>query len=507
MAYQISSKGKVTVALIIIAIVLVALYQFKVIPHSIFTSAQKPDAIITANNWVGYLGLLAANGGLEPDTNSIFYQKFGILVKIIWQDNPQAAHDAWKAGEVDGLWQTLDAFTTEVSGLMEFKPIIPLIVDRSNGGDLCIARPGINSVDDLVKRKEDGSLNKVALAVNAPSHTLFLRMMQAGGKQPSEVELVGKTDAIAAKQDFLNGNVDAAVIWSPDDEECIKAVPGSKVIFSTEKATNIIYDIFLFKKSFAEKKEKVLKAFVEGVLYGNALVNTDPLAKERAIQIMSVCFNTDINFIKAVADKARRSTYGDNVNFFLNPNFKGMTGERLYRESGLLFAQVGAAPATLPDWKQIVWTKTLQSITDLTGPQQMAEAAPAFTPITKEIASAPAIAIKKVTVNFAINSALLTAEARGIIDREFVTIARANAAYRIRVEGNTDNTGSDKINIPLSYRRAQSVVNHLIETYNFDPRRFVVVGNGSTNPLPGNKNATPEERLANRRTEFQLLPQ
>ncbi|MEL6359089.1 MAG: OmpA family protein, partial [Bacteroidota bacterium] len=77
------------------------------------------------------------------------------------------------------------------------------------------------------------------------------------------------------------------------------------------------------------------------------------------------------------------------------------------------------------------------------------------------------------------------------------------AGSRIRVEGNTDNTGSRATNVDLSRRRAQSVVAYLVREYNFDPNRFVVVGNGPDNPVANNSSAGG--RAANRRTDFALI--
>jgi len=74
---------------------------------------------------------------------------------------------------------------------------------------------------------------------------------------------------------------------------------------------------------------------------------------------------------------------------------------------------------------------------------------------------------------------------------------------RVRIEGNTDIIGSAAMNRELSYKRARSVGDYLVKTYNFDPNRFIIVGNGPDKPVADNN--TEEGRAANRRTEFQLL--
>lgn len=78
----------------------------------------------------------------------------------------------------------------------------------------------------------------------------------------------------------------------------------------------------------------------------------------------------------------------------------------------------------------------------------------------------------------------------------------------IKVDGYTDNTGSDTINIPLSNSRAESVKNFLQRNYSgtFPSKRFQTAGHGSQNPTcPGNTDAAC--KAANRRVEITLVGQ
>ena len=66
------------------------------------------------------------------------------------------------------------------------------------------------------------------------------------------------------------------------------------------------------------------------------------------------------------------------------------------------------------------------------------------------------------TINFPVNGDILDNDARALIDREFVPIAKQFNNTRIRIEGNTDNRA---YNESLSSRRAQAVANYLINDY------------------------------------------
>ena len=73
----------------------------------------------------------------------------------------------------------------------------------------------------------------------------------------------------------------------------------------------------------------------------------------------------------------------------------------------------------------------------------------------------------------------------------------------MRIEGNTDNVGSEASNKLLSERRAQAVADYLATEHNLPRNKFVIVGNGSTKPVADND--TEKGRAKNRRTDFQLL--
>ena len=55
----------------------------------------------------------------------------------------------------------------------------------------------------------------------------------------------------------------------------------------------------------------------------------------------------------------------------------------------------------------------------------------------------------------------------------------------------------------LSKKRAQSVVDYLIGTYQMPRNRFIVVGNGPDKPIASNN--SDAGRAQNRRTDFELV--
>jgi outer membrane protein OmpA-like peptidoglycan-associated protein len=108
-----------------------------------------------------------------------------------------------------------------------------------------------------------------------------------------------------------------------------------------------------------------------------------------------------------------------------------------------------------------------------------------------------------VAVNFRVNSAVLSPEAKRELD-EFATKAEGAKAYMIEVAGHTDSTGSETKNFQLSRERADAVVQYLAVYHKIPLRRFVnPMGYGKTDAVADN--STPTGRAQNRRVEVKML--
>jgi NitT/TauT family transport system substrate-binding protein len=462
----------------------------------------KTPLVVALNTWVGFAPGVYFNGGLESTENSRFMTEYGVPVKFLIMDNFDDSRNAFKADRVQVICNTADVLPTEAPSMVSFDMKVFIQIDWSRGGDAVVVRQGINNVADLKGKT-------VALAIGTPSQSLIIRLLEAGGIQYSDLIIKKMATAMDAATAFKNGAVDVAIVWSPDDQDCLAAQPGSKVLVSTKQATFAIADIFYAKGAYIAAHQKEIKAFTAGWLKAARELNTDAAARVQAQKLMATCFNVPEAVMNL--DNARFTTYGDNVNFFnlMPTQCKCVKGEDLYTKMAVAFNKIGLAPDNVPPWRQITDISILQSLaSDFTMAGDAAEEGTTFeAPKTaaekRELQSKPAIATKRITINFAINSAEVTDDARYIIDRDFSSIAKGFAGSRIRIEGNTDNTGSMETNKALSRRRAQAVANYLASTYNFDANRFVVVGNGQDSPIADN--ATEEGRAKNRRTDFEII--
>lgn len=103
---------------------------------------------------------------------------------------------------------------------------------------------------------------------------------------------------------------------------------------------------------------------------------------------------------------------------------------------------------------------------------------------------------------FATGSAKLNAASQTAL-RTFARNLVANGQTNIEIIGHTDNTGSDRVNDPLSVNRAKSVFDFL-SSQGVTSTRMAFTGRGSHEPVADN--ATAAGRSENRRVEVYIIP-
>jgi NitT/TauT family transport system substrate-binding protein len=233
----------------------------------------------------------------------------------------------------------------------------------------------------------------------------------------------------------------------------------------------------------------------------------DPAKMAEAAQTYKTAFEVpdDVSIILDGMKKIHFATYGDNVNFFgLSTDYTGITGQQLYTKMARVYKTgYGNNLTNIVPWAEASYPGIIQAINDLQGDANAAEGQIAFASPTAADEKAPAVAIKPIIINFATGSWALTSDMKEKIENQLGQLSVEFAGMKVRIEGNTDNVGSAAMNRELSHKRAKSVADYLVKTYNFDQNRFVIVGNGPDKPVADNN--SEDGRAANRRTEFQLL--
>ncbi len=236
------------------------------------------------------LGLLAAAGTVNAEPLKIAYSDWpgwiaweigiqkgwfkeaGVEVDFQWFDYVPSM-DAYVAGKVDAVTVTNgDALVTGATG----KPSVGIIInDYSNGNDMIVGAPGINSLKDLKGKK-------VGLEEGFVEHLLLLTGLEQNGMKPEDVTIVN-TPTNETPQVFGSKAVDAIGAWQPNSGQALKALPGSKPIFSSADAPGIIYDLLVVSPESLESRRddwaKVVKVWYRIADYIRDEENLDDVLK------------------------------------------------------------------------------------------------------------------------------------------------------------------------------------------------------------------------------------
>lgn len=73
----------------------------------------------------------------------------------------------------------------------------------------------------------------------------------------------------------------------------------------------------------------------------------------------------------------------------------------------------------------------------------------------------------------------------------------------VLISGFTDSSGKAETNLKLSWERANSVKDYILNNFSYPKDKFYVIGRGAHDPIASNK--TKEGRKKNRRIEFEVL--
>jgi NitT/TauT family transport system substrate-binding protein len=212
-----------------------------------------------------------------------WFKDSGVDVDLVWFDYLPSL-DAFAAGKVDAV--TVVATDALVNGANGAKSKIIAILDYSDGSDMIIGKPGVESIKDLKGQK-------VGIEVSLVEHLLLLEALKQNGMTQSDVEIVN-TATNETPQTLASGKVAAVGAWYPVSSQALSQVPGSKKLFTSADAKGLIYDVLAVNPvSFAQHKDdwaKVVQIFYKCVDYIR-----DPATREDAIKIMAAKAGADID--------------------------------------------------------------------------------------------------------------------------------------------------------------------------------------------------------------------
>ena len=254
---------------------------------------------IAYSDWPGWTAFeIAAQKG--------WFKEAGVDVDLLWFEYGPSM-DAFTAGKCDAVMVTNgDALVTGAGGA---KNIAVLITDYSNGNDMIVGQPGIKSLKDLKGKK-------VGIEIGFVEHLLLLNGLKKNGLSESDVTLV-PTPTNQTPQVLASGQVDAIGAWQPNCGAALKAVPGSKPLYTSADAPGLIYDaIVVTPQSLAQHRDewiKVVKVWDKIVAY-----LADPKTREDGIKIMAARAGVDPKEYAAFLPGTRLLTLAEGAKVLTN---------------------------------------------------------------------------------------------------------------------------------------------------------------------------------------------
>jgi NitT/TauT family transport system substrate-binding protein len=230
--------------------------------------AAKPPLRIAYSDWPGWTAF-------EIAIQKGWFKEAGVDVKFDWFEYAPSM-EAFAAGKVDAVTVTVgDALVTGAPGA---RSVGILATDYSNGNDMIVARPGIKDLKGLKGKK-------VGLEIGLVEHLLLLKGLEKMGLKETDVKLVNVPTHQTA-QTLASHDVDAIGAWQPNAGQALKAVAGSKAIFTSANLPGLIYDLLsVSPKSLASRRDdwiKVIKVWNRTVAF---VMN--PANKDEAVKIMA----------------------------------------------------------------------------------------------------------------------------------------------------------------------------------------------------------------------------
>ena len=271
------------------------------------------------SEYAGYAGLIAANGGLDPSENSVFFKKHGFKVKIVLSES-----ESWSSlnsGRIAAAATTADVLA--VYG-KQFQVVVPAQIGFSRGADAIVVQTGIKKINDLK--------GKTLATVQFTEADFFIRYLaQEAGlpvnmlpdlkarPDPAKVNLVYCGDAEGAAalfaRDLKTGRnrLAGCVSWAPFTTETVENSDGKATILVSNRNLLVIADILIVNKGFAQANPKVVAGLTEGLLEGNRMVRDN---SDAHMDLVAKSLQWEKAETKAELGKVHLSNLPENLAFF-----------------------------------------------------------------------------------------------------------------------------------------------------------------------------------------------
>ncbi len=446
----------------------------------------KGECSIAIDSWIGYFPFKSpVFGNLMRDE--------GYRVKIV-DDRADYAErmKMLKNGEIDFAVCTVDSYLLN-GDKVNYPGAVIAVIDQSKGGDAIVAwKERIPNIEGL-KNKDKLS---IAFTPASPSEHLLKSIathfdipLFSGGNKKWRVEVNGAEEAYVK---FMKREVDSAVLWEPHVTDAL-ADPGVVKLIGSEDVENLIVDILIVNRKFAQEKPEVvslvLKKYFEALNYYRA-------SPARLKQDITVKLTMPEKSVDAMLKGVKWAYYTDNTEWF------GISNKNQLREPEIVNSinsslkiliangDFSKSPLIEGDPYTIINSSFVAGLYGA-GEQKTTGEVKADDSLSRRFSKIPDSEWDKLTVVGSLKLRPVTfSSGTSLIDesglaqiREITDSIRHYPNFRIMVKGHTGMKGDPEENRKLSLIRAQVVKKELEQSYGVDPNRVKAVGIGSGEPV------------------------
>ena len=466
------------------------------LPPPIAYQPKDNTVAVELSEYAGYAGFIAANGGMAPTENSVFFKKYGFKVALTLSEE-----ESWP--QLNTGKMAASATTADVLAIYgkQFQVIVPAQIGYSRGADGVVVRSDIKRINGLKGR--------ILATSQFTEADFFIRYLaqEAGleinalpdlktAPDPEKLNLVYCKDAFTAGDLFLRDVKEGSdvlagcVTWDPKTTEVAEGSGGKAHVLTTSVNLLIIADIFIVNKGFAQQNPKLVAGLVGGLMEGNRMVRDNP---EVNYDVIGQAFKWDRKKTKEELAQVHLANLPENLAFFSGAidaagSFGGIYQSAVYAYG----SQWIKDPADSDHFADTQYLKALDKSGEFKG--QQIEIRPIHTGSTATVEGDPVLS-KNIRFLFAANETKLdmTSVDNSNNLQAIKRMLQVSPGSTVLLRGHVDNSKVDEFRktggeayvrtmalraVELSKERAADIKRLLVEQYGVDGSRIDIVGRG-----------------------------
>ena len=274
---------------------------------------------IEISEYAGYAGLIAANGGLEPTENSLFFKNHGFKVRLTISEDEDWSE--FNEGKMAASVTTVDVLAAYGKQL---HAVVPAQIGFSRGADGIVVRSDIKRINQLKGKtiataqftEVDFFIRYLAQEAGLPINTLG---SLDAAPHPDRLNIVYTEDGFGAGDLFLNdiksgkNRLAGCVTWEPKVSEVVDGSGGQAHVLVTNRNLLIVADVLIVHRGFAQEQPKIVEGLVQGLLEGNRMVRDRP---DQYLDVVGRSFKWSRDDTKSELANVHLSNLPENLAFF-----------------------------------------------------------------------------------------------------------------------------------------------------------------------------------------------